>query len=75
MLSVPTGNKTVTIACYGYSAVSLVGDTEMECDELTQPRNIPEDFDDDGLGDDFDDEDIEDDPGSPEEDGLSCGKP
>ena len=47
----------------------------MECDELTQPRNIPEDFDDDGLGDDFDDEDIEDDPGSPEEDGLNCGKP
>jgi hypothetical protein len=29
----------------------------MECDELTQPRNIPEDFDDDGLGDDFDDDD------------------
>ena len=29
----------------------------MECDELTQPRDIPEDFDDDGLGDDFDDDD------------------
>lgn len=29
----------------------------MECDELTQPRNIPEDFDDDGLGNDFDDDD------------------
>jgi hypothetical protein len=37
----------------------------MECDELTQPRNIPEDFDDDGLADDFDDDDdIADEPGS-----------
>ena len=45
----------------------------MECDELTQPRNIPEDFDDDDLGDDFDDD--EDNPGSPEEDSLSCRKP
>lgn len=34
----------------------------MECDELTQPRNIPEDFDDDDLGDDFGDDDIEDEP-------------
>ena len=47
----------------------------MECDELTQPRNIPEDFDDDGLGDDFDDDDIADEPRSPEEHDLSCGKP
>jgi hypothetical protein len=47
----------------------------MECDELTQPRNIPEDFDDDELGDEFDDDDIEDEPGSPEEHDLSCGKP
>jgi len=48
----------------------------MECDELTQPRNIPEDFDDDGLGDDFDDDDdIADKPRSPEEHDLSCSKP
>ena len=48
----------------------------MECDELTEPRNIPEDFDDDGLGDDFDDDDdIADKPRSPEEHRLSCGKP
>lgn len=50
----------------------------MECDELTQPRNIPEDFDDDGLGDDFDDDDdgdIADEPRPPKEHDLSCGKP
>lgn len=48
----------------------------MECDELTQPRNIPEDFDDDGLGDDFDDDDeIADEPRSPEEHELSCSEP
>jgi hypothetical protein len=33
----------------------------MECDEFTRPVNIPEDFDDDDLGDDFDDDDISDD--------------
>ena len=47
----------------------------MECDELTQPRNIPEDFDDDGLGDEFDDDDIEDEPAPPEKHDPSCGKP
>jgi hypothetical protein len=48
----------------------------MECDELTQPRNIPEDFDDDGLGDDFDDDDdIADEPRPFEGHDQSCGTP
>ncbi len=45
----------------------------MECDELTEPKNVPQDFNDDDLGDDFDD-DIEDAPGCPEGDKLNCRK-
>jgi hypothetical protein len=33
-----------------------MGDTTMECDELTGPRDIPEDFDDDKPDEDEDEQ-------------------
>jgi hypothetical protein len=64
-LPLPAGSKTVTIACYVCRLAGFTGDTNLECDELAQPRNEPEDFDDDESGDEFDD-DIADEPRSAE---------